>query len=129
MGFVEDVEAMEIDELRNFKVNQFLRSCSDSDEFDTGHGKALPYLGWFWRDTPIYGPYRPSIGHCGDFIGIMENNKWGYNERQMTEEELIQFKVLINELHSAKDRGIVLKKIWDWFQGLPLEFLRPDWGE
>lgn len=100
--------------------------CLDGDDDPHGHGKRLPYIGWFWRSVD-FANRRIPIGDCGDFIGFMENNKWGHPARNLTDSEADQVIGLlwqartvgdaagsVREVHAARDR--VLVDLWDLMQ-------------
>ena len=61
----------------NTRLNKFLSeygSFRDDDEDPRGHGKRVPYIGWFWRAVDFANKNIP-IGDCGEFVGFMENNE------------------------------------------------------
>lgn len=103
----------------------------EGEEDPHGHGKRLPYVGWFWR-TPDFVNKQIAIGDCGDFIGVMENNKWDYPERYMSEAECDKFVELLEhafdsgfkgggkkEMEEAQaEREKRFNEIWEWFQTL-----------
>lgn len=112
------------DSLINEVYNGYI--SSHADDLDKPHGKAIPYIGWFWRDCDFVGR-QISIGDCGEFIGIMENNKWDYPERYMTECEVKKFIELIERVlavnHGGGDdmsfyRNERLDILWKWMQTL-----------
>lgn len=73
----------------NTDLNEFVGGMADyrdGEDDPHGHGKRVPYVGWFWRSTDWVGG-RISIGDCGEFIGVMENNKWDYPQRRLTDGE------------------------------------------
>lgn len=126
--------------LINERYNQFVSDHADyadgenpvDETIENGkdHGKRVPYVGWYWRHTD-FSRRKISIGNCGEFIGIMENNKWGYPERFLTEEEANK---VIEIIELAKDKSeeggslgeIVkntnreLEKLWPYFQTLKI---------
>jgi hypothetical protein len=90
-------------------------------------GKQIPYIGWFWRSCNFYHGYA-AIGDCGQFIGIMQNNKWDYPERNMTPEEIATFlsfidNAMVNDNKDEDDDTVpnILKALWDWMQTLKIE--------
>lgn len=122
-----------INELYNRRVDKLADFAKDEKVYDdTNTGKRIPYIGWFWRDADFVTP-QISIGRTNDgYIGVMENNKWDYPERLMTEQEASTF---IDFLESAfAERGRVdttkehitrSEKIFAemraWFQSLVIE--------
>lgn len=82
-------------------LNEKIRKISDlADNFTVkgleGCGKTIPYIGWYWRYVNF--DNRISLGDCGDFIGFMENNKWGYPEWDTTEEQSQTIKEMLEDL-------------------------------
>lgn len=122
-----------VDKIINQQYNDFISDCSDykKDEEDKhGFGKRIPYIGWFWRNTD-FANKKISIGDCGGFIGIMENNKWEYDERYMTDEECDILIGMIDKAMIESNKGGLLTevidntnneldKIWDYFQTLKI---------
>lgn len=102
----------------------------------SNHGKALPYIGWYWR--PVYwfgGPYGITVADCGDFIGHCENNKWGYDQRYLTDDERVELVRLMWDLMilvdnadrgpddetkaaNAANAAAQFEKVWEWHQCL-----------
>lgn len=113
------------------EYNDFLRDRADYRETDndpTGHGKRIPYIGWFWRHVEFSRGTFP-IGFTSDFNGFMENNKWGYNERNATPDEFAAILTIIDEAMLANQQGgqlsqiiantnAALERLWDYFQTL-----------
>ena len=90
------------------------------------YGKRVPYIGWYWRNVDFVNK-SISIGNCGDYIGVMENNKWDYPERLLTENECDQVINIIDEaiiksqeggnVKSIRDNTVeTLEKLWPLFQ-------------
>ncbi len=111
------VEKFSADEMRRLIINEhyndFCRSyCDGRGEED---GKSIPYMGWFWRNTNFADLKIPiGFSDAGDgYIGIMENNKWGYPERLMTEEEALHFIGRLDAAIEASRSGGLLKDIQD----------------
>jgi hypothetical protein len=133
MTYMSSLQAKTKDELVNDAYNAQVASWADyadKQEDQHGHGKRIPYLGWFWRNTGFVNK-RVSIGDAGGFIGVMENNKWDYPEREMTEQEVDAFMGYLErafheagqggnvaELHKKADA--VFTEMWAWFQTLTI---------
>lgn len=94
------------------------------------HGKRAPFIGWFWRNTD-FSRKKISIGDSGEFIGIMENNKWGYPERLLTEEEADKVIEIVERAMRADEQGgdvseitkntrRELEKLWAYMQTLKI---------
>jgi hypothetical protein len=91
----------------NNRVNDFVTKYADFSEGDNdprGHGKRIPYIGWYWRSVDFVTP-QITIGDCGSFIGIMENNKWGYSERILTAVEAEKVTNIIWEAKELSEQG------------------------
>jgi len=113
----------------NEVINKFISNYADfkQDESDKKwHWKRIPYIWWYWRPTDFYNK-NISIWDCGSFIWIMENNKWDYPERYLTETECEPVLEIIwkAKLESEKwwslgdiERNTLseLDKLWDLFQ-------------
>jgi hypothetical protein len=116
------------------EYNNFLadRADFDKDEEDPrGHGKRLPYIGWYWRHLQFSDGHLP-IGDCGDFIGFIANNKWGHPQRDTTPEEFARIMELIDAAMLENQEGgsldeIVKKthakldELWDYLQTLEVD--------
>jgi hypothetical protein len=132
MSYMAILQAKSKDTLVNDAFNAFVSEWADDHE---GHqdkgGKRIPYIGWFWRNTDFVNK-QVSIGDAGGLIGVMENNKWGYPERMMTEQEVDAFIAylerayaelgkggILSELHANAEK--VFDELWDWFQTLEVK--------
>lgn len=67
-------------------LNERMREVADDGDFEAFGGKAVPYIGWYWRDVDFdadhcYLGVIPSgaDGNYKPLVGFMENNKWGYD--------------------------------------------------
>ena|SRR5258708_6327950 len=119
------------EELVNGAFNSRVSDLADYEDKAVdkhGHGKRIPYIGWFWRYTDFVGK-SISIGDAGGMIGVMGNNKWGYYERLMTEQEANTFIDYLERAFAERDKGglvseteadaeKVFDELWDWFQTL-----------
>jgi hypothetical protein len=115
----------------NSVLNDWCASVADYGDHDSdphGHGKRLPYIGWYWRSVD-FARKRITVGDCGDFIGFMENNKWGHPERDLSPDECDHVIDLLwrarregsrggnlAEIFAARDE--VLTELWGWMQDL-----------
>lgn len=122
-----------INDLYNYRISSLADFNADSKHFDdTNTGKRIPYIGWFWRDADFVGK-QISIGRTGNgYIGVMENNKWGYPERLMTEQEVSMFVDYLEQafLERCKGRSVsqmiansekMFAEMRKWFQSLMVE--------
>ena len=119
-------------ELINDLYNRIVRDRADYDEKDKdvhGHGKRIPYIGWFWRDANFVDGIVP-IADCERFIGIIESNKWDYPERNLTKDEFNKFMELLEKAMSVSwgsgdDMNFYTEarfnELWDWFQTLTVK--------
>lgn len=98
----------------NTRLNSFIKNYgSDADEGEKNlrcQGKRVPYIGWFWRAVDFANKRIP-IGDCGEFVGFMENNKWGYPERELTEPEADAVISIVWQAMQESDKGGELKEI------------------
>jgi hypothetical protein len=131
MALMKSLQEKTKDQLVNEAFNAFVANYADFDkdeEAKYGRDKRVPYIGWFWRYTDFVNK-RISIGDCGKFIGVMENNKWDYPSRDMTEAESDTFIVYIDRAHDEVHKGgdiaviqnnvnTVFNELWTWFQTL-----------
>ena len=114
--FIERYSSFDVDE----------KPINESIESGVLYGKRIPYIGWYWRDVDFVNK-SIRIGNCGDYIGVMENNKWSYPERFLTENECDQVISIIDEAIIKNQEGgnvksirsntvEVLEKLWPLFQ-------------
>lgn len=112
----------------NNRLNEFVGHWADKGE---GDSKFIPYVGWFWRSTDFVGRHI-AIGDCGEFIGVMENNKWDYPERELTVTECDQVIAIILEAKRLSEEGGLatdiskktrdkLAELWPLFQTFKIE--------
>ncbi len=79
-------------------LNAKIKELDGDDRFTVkgleDSGKVIPYIGWFWRNVDF--TRAISLGYttegeeewdAPDFVGFMENNKWGYPEVTCTLEQ------------------------------------------
>ena len=109
---------MKITKKQSDELNDWI--VSFVDEIDYGFrdtGKAIAYIGWFWRNVDF--TYPIWLGHIkysggmyegpADFIGFMENNKWGYESFKITSEQ--QVKIIEKLVDIKKDSKLDSKKL------------------
>ncbi|KKM65381.1 hypothetical protein LCGC14_1491810 [marine sediment metagenome] len=108
------------------ELNERIRALEDDDQYTVkgieGTGKCIPYYGWFWRDVDFDGPLN--LGWAGrdgfdtpDFVGFMENNKWGYDYINASQEEGTEIRRLL-ELAVVSPRNETLQTVFDYMQTL-----------
>ena len=112
-------------ELVNWLYNWWISQTSDANENDRDyndclHGKRVPYMGWSWRHSDFMNK-RISLGKTGGYVAVMENNKWGYAGRMMSEEECNIFIDFIDRAIVEKGKGGVLSNILDARNAVLLE--------
>lgn len=103
--------------------NAMIRKYADygANEAQPGnqYGKRIPYIGWFWRLVDFDRRIVP-IGDCGEFVGFMENNKWDYPERTLTDTEVDAVLAVLNRAYHLfehdNDPRPVLDEIWPLMQ-------------
>lgn len=125
----EWLEAAILDSEYNSFIAERADFPPDSNEDERGHGKRVPYIGWFWRHIEFSNLTGIPIGQCGNFVGFMANNKWDYPERTLTAEEGAHVVAIIDEAMRLNQKGGELSKIaaetnsklgelWDYMQTL-----------
>lgn len=60
--------------------------CDDPTRFEVYGGKAIAYIGWYWRPVDFDSEWSLGMFDDGD-VGFMERNKWGYDEFTPSESE------------------------------------------
>lgn len=117
--------------LVNDHLNRWVAEHADTDErfddlkglFSDTHGKRIPYHGWYWRSVDWVEGHI-TIANSGEFVGVCENNKWGWDQRFLTLEEaqavtaLVWEAKCIDERHNSTPEELndALRKVWDLFQ-------------
>lgn len=126
----KELDSWSKEELKNKIINDHYNEVCNRwcDEESMPNGKALPYIGWFWRY--VHFTDEIDIGDCGEFKGVMVKNKWGHPERKMTSKEKKTFIEMLDDLNNPsyivsgeeinKQISRECKKIWDWFQELKI---------
>jgi hypothetical protein len=78
--------------MKSEEINQIIASWDGKDNlpYESFGGKAIPYIGWFWRDVDFDSNHcwLGILPICQDVLdpndkrraGFMQNNKWGYEE-------------------------------------------------
>lgn len=148
---VENIRELTKAQLEAAVINEFYNDwCrNNSDPGSGGPSKTIPYMGWFWRDMDFAGKdFTVADNQTGDyaednhFIAFCENNKWGFDQRQMTPDEAVTFINFIDaamnapsksdELNPVKKADVsgeqpdkpvelqedILKKMREWMMGL-----------
>jgi hypothetical protein len=117
----EDLEA----DILNATYNDFINELADYKDGENdlhGHGKRVPYIGWFWRRLDFYNAKIP-VGDCGEFKGFIRNNKWGYEQRNLTQGEFENVVSIIDEarfLSVEEERNAKIDELWDYVQSLEI---------
>lgn len=102
----------------NQKLNDFIREFNTFEEHEPDHpgkeyNKRIPYAGWYWRDVDFATGEWVRIANTGEFIGFCENNKWGYPQRTLTDEEFSKVVKIIERAYKLNSQGGILAEIWD----------------
>jgi hypothetical protein len=119
VGLLATLQAKTKDELINDAINAFVEEWAD-DRIQ----KRIPYIGAYWRDTDFVGKHitiGKMISDIGEYVGVMENNKWEYPERLMTEQEVDTFVGFIDRAYDAtnqNEREEAFMALRHWFQSL-----------
>ena len=103
----------------NSELNMRIREICDD-----GCEKTIPYIGWFWRNFNFDSmPYTLGVipadaeGLSENYVGFMQNNKWGYPYLEMNTEESLQLLFLIEAaVDSPCDE--TLSKVREFMQSL-----------
>ena len=133
VDYVFDFMKKTKEELVNEKVNDMIANISDyspNNKDPHGHGKRIPYIGWYWRSIDMFNN-NVFVGDCGDFIGVMQNNKWGYPERKMTNDEYKELKERLFQILSFwngwgnigenfRKTDNLAEELWAWMQTLEI---------
>lgn len=69
----------------------------------------IPFQGWFWRSVDFFGTI--TIADGAGQVAICENNKWGYPERTLTDQERDKFRDLVWDAYRESRRGGRLDQI------------------
>ena len=91
------------------KLNKKLAEIADESEkygFEAFGGKALPYIGWYWRNVNFDREDGYEFGilpviksdwetNTKKQIGFMENNKWDYDEVHANADQWKKIKTLL----------------------------------
>lgn len=123
MRSLKELKQMSKTKLVNRIYNDYLSDLTDDNEneiFESTYHKKIPYIGWLWRDIDVVNK-DITIGDCGEFIGVMGNNKWGYPERHMSEGEVDKFIEYIDKvIDSIDSEDEILKELNNWMQTLKI---------
>lgn len=93
----------------NEKLNDFVRGWLSRHE-DEEISKI--YIGWYWRNVDFTGGIIP-IGRTEEgSIGFMENNKWDYPSRYLTEKEAIIVSSIVWASFTGDREGGLLSDIY-----------------
>lgn len=81
-----------------------------------GTDKAVAYIGWAWRDVDFDEPL--SLGVIpGEWIGFMENNKWGYDYVHLTAGECATIRGLVTN-YVISPSNDTAQSLFDFMQRL-----------
>lgn len=112
----------------NTRMNDFC--VRHSDDKTVPFGKRIPYIGWFWRTVDFYHK-KISIGKALSLVGFIENNKWDYPERYLTDKEANKVIAMLWSAMEISQRGgnlgettnavnVELEKLWNYMQRLKI---------
>lgn len=113
----------------NKRYNEVVGKYADYAEADNdphGHGKRVPYLGWFWRTVDFADLAGSSLCVEPDLKGFMENNKWEYRERGLSDAEASAILDIVDDAVRMEDAGDAPEKVaarladlWPLMQAFP----------
>ena len=87
----------------NTLLNNFIGANNEDD--------VLRYHGWWWRDVDFFAPRGVTVAEGDGQVAVCQNNKWGYDSRDLTPEEQELFLSLIWDAYLASRSGGVLSDI------------------
>jgi len=83
------------------------------------YGKALPYIGWYWRDVDWDRVPYP-LADCGPFVGFIVNDKWGYDPIVPTVRECGTIRTLAENV-AMSGAEVDAQRLFDYLQTLRTE--------
>jgi hypothetical protein len=107
--------------------DQILDLCDNealAPEALAGSGKAISYIGWFWRTVDFDSEWTLGIlpegaslieGRYTRKAGFMENNKWDYEEFAPTPEERAAIRAALEEAAVRRNKS-ALQRVYDLMQ-------------
>jgi hypothetical protein len=78
--------------------------------------KVVAYYGWYWRDVDFSRPISFAYAD-GAWVGFCENNKWGYEQFHLSQEETDAVRAACVALVEAPSRELATK-LFDLMQSL-----------
>ncbi len=97
--------------------NKIREICNDGNyDFSMENGKAIPYIGWWWRDFN-FDRYPYSLGFIPDheYVGFMVRNKWGYPSISLTNEQSVELRYMLeNTVDNPNEDALV--KVYNYIQ-------------
>lgn len=99
------------------ELNAGIRTLCGRDDLSDGE-KAIPYVGWFWREVDFDAPAYQCGVIPGEWQGFMENNKWDYGySRPTTPDEWAHVKGLLAAAILTPSRE-ACRAVWDAIQAV-----------
>lgn len=93
----------------NEKLNNFIRDWLSRHE---GEEISKIYIGWYWRNVDFTGGNIP-VGRTEEgIVGFMQNNKWDYPERYLTEKEATIVSSIVWAAFTGNREGGLLSDIY-----------------
>lgn len=104
-------------------LNRKIREVEDAEKHDlflvelAAAGKVIPYIGQDWHDVDFTKVIE--VGHCIQFVGFLEDNKWNYPIWPLTEEQDDTLKAMLLDLDLSQNKDVVesdLQEIYTYMQ-------------
>lgn len=109
-GAVDFLAAQEPRSLAVMIVNHVLNGFITSYDNDNDY-RAIPYQGWYWRSVDFFTDGGVTIADGDGQVAVCENNKWGYPQRGLTEDEQARFLTLVWDAYLESRKGGLLSEI------------------
>lgn len=92
-------------------VNETLNSFIREAQPDDGE-RPIDFQGWFWRSVDFFTPGGTTVAKGDGRVAVCQNNKWGYLQRDLTDDEQATFRGLVWGAYRASGKGGNLADIW-----------------
>ena len=114
------------------QLNKAIEKLEDNEQFIVrgleNTGKCIPYIGWYWRNVDFDSEYGITLGiipvirswfdsNDHEWIGFMENNKWGYDSFRVKGEQQQKLRQMVEQA-VIKPSNAKLQTLFDYMQSL-----------